>query len=81
MHRARKGLKIIQFYPPCHATLNIKGLSLSHMLCLDVRFSRPVQVQNNGRSALAEQMFFSVFVAHALLTEEHKEKHPDEKQA
>jgi len=31
--------------------------------------------------ALAEQMSFLVLVVRALLTEEHKEKHPDEKQA
>ena len=51
------------------------------MLCLEVRFSGPMQVQNSGRAALAEQTPFLELVVHALLTEEHKEKHPDEKQA
>lgn len=40
-----------------------------------------MQVQNNGRASLEEKMSFSALVVHAFLTEEHKEKHPDEKQA
>lgn len=49
------------------------------MSCFKVRFSR--QMQNRGRDALARQMSFLVFVVHTVLTEEQKEKHPDEKQA
>lgn len=51
------------------------------MLRFEVRFSRKFQGQNRGRDALAGQMPFLVFVIHRVLTEEQKEKHPDEKQA
>lgn len=51
------------------------------MLCFEVRFSRQMQGQNRDRDALAGQMSFLVFVAQTVLTEEQKEKHPDEKQA
>lgn len=40
-----------------------------------------MQGQNWGRDAFAGQMSFLVFMIHTVLTEEQKEKHPDEKQA
>jgi len=38
-----------------------------------------MQVQNSGSATLSEQTSFFTLVVRALLTEEHKEKHPDEK--